>query len=36
MNNNFIEELDTVSADDVTDDNHDDYYEEYDYYEEED
>ena len=33
---NLIEELDTISADDVPDDNYDDYYEEYDYYEEED
>ena len=33
---NLIEELDTVSSDDVPDDDCDDYYEEYDYYEEED
>lgn len=33
---NLIKELDTVSSDDVPDDDYDDYYEEYDYYEEED
>ena len=33
---NLIEELDTVSSDDVPDDDYDDCYEEYDYYEEED
>ena len=33
---NLIEELDTVSSDDVPDDDCDYYYEEYDYYEEED
>lgn len=33
---NLIEELGTVSSDDVPDDDCDDYYEKYDYYEEED
>ena len=33
---NLIEELDTVSSDDIPDDDYDNYYDEYDYYREED